>query len=272
MIHSVTNARRIFAGSAAAFLLLTASCNKAAPKGQVIAVANGEEITIGELNEEAKARGLSIGNDPAARASAVQDLVSRKLLAQEARRRQLDRRPDYLLAQRRLSELLLVRDLVGTSPGGGSPTDAEVAAFINANPFAFDRRAQLHVAQVAAPGSFQNALGAAQSLDDVQALLAKAKVASQRSEQVLDSAQLPQNTVVRLLTSKGALVLLPQDGQVLALQLLSVTPQPVPPEQRLATAREWMTQRRSDSALQGLVDQLRSKAKIQYQPGFGPSE
>jgi EpsD family peptidyl-prolyl cis-trans isomerase len=272
MIHSVVHTRRFLIAGAAALLVLTSSCNKAAPKGQVIAVANGEEITIGELNEEAKSRGLSIGNDPAARASAVQDLVSRKLLAQEARRRQLDRRPDYLLAQRRLSELLLVRDLVGTSPGGGTPSNAELTAFINSNPFAFDKRAQIRVAQVATPATFQNALGAAQSLDDVQALLAKAKVASQRSEQVLDSAQLPPNVVLRLLTSNGALVLVPQEGQTLAVQVLSVTPNPVPPEQRISTAREWMTQRRSDAALEGLVDQLKSKAKIEYQPGFGPSE
>lgn len=265
-------ARSLLLGTSAALLLATSGCNKAEPKGQVIAVANGEEITVGELNEEARARGLSIGNDAAVRASAVQDLVNRKLLVQEARRREIDRTPEHLLAARRINELLLVRELVGSAASPVQPSDAEVSAFINAHPFAFDRRAMIRVAQIAAPPSFRAALGAARTLDDVQALLAKARVAAQRSEEVWDTAQLPQNTVLQLLGSNGGLVMLPDQTRTLAVQVISVTPQPVPPEQRVSTAREWIMQQRSDVAIQGLVDQLRSKAHIQYQPGFTPEK
>ncbi|MEO6256993.1 MAG: hypothetical protein ABIO69_09305, partial [Sphingomicrobium sp.] len=57
--------------AAAAFACLLAACNKAEPDGQVIAIANGEEITLGELNEEARARGLPIVSNGPLRDSVI---------------------------------------------------------------------------------------------------------------------------------------------------------------------------------------------------------
>ena len=85
--------------------VLAAGCSKAEPDGQVIAIANGEEITLGELNEEARARGLPIVNNRVLRESVIRDLIDRKLLVQEALRKKLDRTPQHLLAIRRLNEM-----------------------------------------------------------------------------------------------------------------------------------------------------------------------
>lgn len=257
------------AGAIAA-VLLTAGCNNPQPKGQVIAVVNGEEITIGELNEEARARGLSVGNDPKARASAVQDLVSRKLLVQEARRRKLDRSPEHLLASRRLDELLLVREFVGGKANPAPLTDAEVMAYIKAHPFAFDRRVLIGVSQIAIPISFQSSLGVAGSLDEVQASLAKSKVPARRTNEVWDSAQLPQGLTTRLLASNGGLVLLPGQGTTLAVQVTAVTPQPVPADQQVAKTRQWLEEQRSDAVLRKLIDNASARADIDYQRGFEP--
>jgi peptidyl-prolyl cis-trans isomerase C len=262
--------RSLCAGTLAAFLLLSVGCNKPQPKGQVIVVVNGEEITIGELNEEARARGLSIGNDPRARASAVRDLVSRKLLVQEARRRKIDRTPEHLLASRRLDELLLVREFVGGTANPAPLTDAEVMAYVRAHPFAFDKRVLIRVSQIAAPASFRASLGAAGSLDDVQALLQKAKVPARRTEEVWDSAQLPENLTARLLTSNGGLILLPGQGTTLAVQVTALTPQPVPADQQVARTRQWLEEQRSDAVLQKLIDNASVNASIDYQRGFEP--
>jgi EpsD family peptidyl-prolyl cis-trans isomerase len=259
-----------FAAAFAALLLLTAGCNKAEPKGQVIAVVNGEEVTIGELNEEARARGLSIGNDPEARAKAVQDLVNRKLLVQEARRRKIDRTPEHLLASRRLDELLLVREFVGGAANPAPLSDADLLAYIKAHPFAYDKRVLIRVAQISAPASLRSSLEATHSLDEVQASLQKSRIPARRSEEVWDSAQLPESMTARLLASNGGLVLIPGDGTALAVQVMSVTAQPVPPDQQLAQTRQWLQQQRSDAVLQKLIDQASSGGRVEYQPGFEP--
>jgi peptidyl-prolyl cis-trans isomerase C len=268
--------RRLLLASAAALAFVAASCNKPEPKGQVIAVANGEEITTAELNEEARARGLSIGNNAALRASVLRDLVDRKLLVQRALRDKIDRTPQHLLAARRLNELLLVQEMVAERRGPADPTDAEVFGFVRTHPHAFDKRASIHVAQLTAARklspTIQAELTTASTLEEAQKLLSAAQIAAARSEQVWDSAELPEDTVERLLTSNGEPILLPSGPGVAVVQVLSVTPRPTPPEQRLSTARQWISQRRANDALDELIENVRSNARVEYQRGFRPSE
>ena len=266
--------RNFLLGSVAALAFVSARCNKAEPKGQVIAVVNGEEITVGELNQEARARGISIGNDRVARARVMRDLVDRKLLAEQARRDKIDRNPEHLLALRRMEELLLVQELVAERRGPAEATDTEVLAFIKAHPHAFDRRVSIRAAQILVPtklsAKLQANLSTATTLDQAQQLLAAAGVSGRRTEEVWDSANLAEVTTERLLPSIGELLLLPAGEGTAIVQVLSVTPQPTPPGQRVSTARQWMNQQRTNDALSELLDPARSKAHAKYQKGFEP--
>ncbi len=270
------SARGLWLGAAAALAFVGASCNKVEPKGQVVAVVNGKEITVGELNEEARARGMSIGNDPSARARVMRDLVDRKLLADEALRDKIDQTPEYLLTARRLNELLLVQELVAARRGPADPTNAEVRAFINSHPHAFDQRVSIRAGQISVPrklsAKLQADLSTASTLEQAQQLLRAAGISGARSDQVWDSANLPEDTTERLLPSASELVLLPAEAGMAIVQVFSVTPQPVPPEQRESTARQWMTQQRTVSALNQLLDSVRSKGQVKYQKGFEPTE
>lgn len=272
--HALT--RNLLVGSVAALAFLSASCNKAEPKGQVIAVVNGEEITVGELNQEARARGISIGNDRVARARVMRDLVDRKLLAEQARRDKIDRNPEHLLALRRMEELLLVQELVAARRGPAEATDAEVVAFIKAHPHAFDQRVSIRAAQIIVPtklsAKLQANLSTATTLDQAQQLLSAAGVSGRRTEEAWDSANLAEVTTERLLPSIGELLLLPAGEGTAIVQVVSVTPQPTPPGQRVSTARQWMNQQRTNDALSELLDPARSKARAKYQKGFEPVE
>ena len=267
--------RGLVLGGAGALAFVSTSCNKPEPKGQVVAVVNGKEITVGELNEEAQARGMSIGNDQSARARVMRDLVDRKLLAEQALRDKIDRSPDYLLTARRLNELLLVQELVAARRGPADPTTAEVRAFIKSHPHAFDQRVSIHAAQITVPrklsAEMQADLSTASTLEEAQQLLSAAGISGARTEQVWDSANLPEATTERLLPSAGELVLLPAEPGMAIVQVFSVTPQPVPPEQRESTARRWMTEQGTVNALNQLLDLVRSKAQVKYQKGFEPS-
>jgi peptidyl-prolyl cis-trans isomerase C len=274
VLHAV--ARTLLLGSAVALSFTAASCNKPEPKGQVIAVVNGEELTVAELNEEARARGISIGNDAAARARVVRDLVDRKLLVQQARRDEVDRNPEYLLKSRRLSELLLAQQLVDLRRGPPDPTNADILAFIKAHPHAFDQRVSIRTAQIMVPSKLpakvQADLSTAGTLDQAQQLLNAAGISGARSEQVVDSANLPENTMQRLLSGAGDLLLLPAGEGMAIVQVVSMTPQPTPPDQRVSSAREWLKQHRTNDALEDLLEDARSKAQVRYQRGFEPGE
>ena len=259
-----------------AVAVLTAGCNKAEPKGQVIAVANGEEITLAELNEEARARGLPIASDRAIRDTLIQDLVDRKLLAQQGLRDKLDRSPEHLIAARRLNEILLAQELIAAAQSeAADPSEQEVQAFIKAHPRAFGQRVLINVDRISFPSlSDQNlgrALSATRSLDDIDGLLAKAGVARTRNIELWDSANLADNMTARLLAVKsGEAALLPQADGMAAVRVISVEPRPVPQAERSGIARESMLRERTQLILQQLVQRARSAAKVDYQPGFAP--
>lgn len=263
--------------AAAAFACLLAACNKAEPDGQVIAIANGEEITLGELNEEARARGLPIVSNGPLRDSVIRDLVDRKLLVQKALKQKLDRTPEHLLAVRRLTEMLLAQELIAdTQNEADKPTDREVAAFIQANPRAFDQRVLLSVDQIGfapvADSKLQSALTAAPTLDSIDQLLTGGGIARTRDVAQWDSANLAPDVIERLLTTgSSGTVVMPQGDRMIAARVLSVTPRPTLKADQPAVAREWIARQRTNTVFQQLVQRARAKAKIDYQPDFDPN-
>lgn len=94
-------------------------------------MVDGVEITLAELNAEARARNLAIGNDRATRDLAVADLVKRRLLVHAAEARGLDHSPAFILAERRAHDILLAQQLVTerlAETDGTAGNDAQAAA------------------------------------------------------------------------------------------------------------------------------------------------
>ena len=83
-------------------------CKRSAT-GQVVAVVNGE-VSLSELNGELKNAPAGADKD-AIRAAALQTLVNRKLLVQQARDRGIDKDPEYLQQQRRVNDELMINML-----------------------------------------------------------------------------------------------------------------------------------------------------------------
>ncbi len=113
-----------------------------APTGQVVATVDGKEITRLELEAE-----LSGVNTPDAKArkaveqQALQMIVTRTILADEARKQQLDKTPDFALQRRRLEDNLLAQTLeakvASTVP---APSDEEAQRFVTDHPDIFAQR------------------------------------------------------------------------------------------------------------------------------------
>lgn len=248
---------------------LCAACHGKAPGGQVLAVVNGEEITIPELNAEAQARGLVIGNDAQARKALLQELIERRLLAQTARKEGLDRTPDYILQSRRAAELTLVEELTEVaSHAAGQPTPQKLSAFIAANPQAFGQRAVVTVEQMGLAGPVapakMTAVAAASSLEQAAAILGNPALANSSLMQTWDTAQLDRDSAARLLQARTyqVLVLHPPGSGWFVVRKISATPTPVPAGEQADVARQLVQAQASQQVSALLLDRARSQARI----------
>jgi EpsD family peptidyl-prolyl cis-trans isomerase len=263
--------------SIVALLLLAVGCNQGPPKGQVIARVNGEEITIAELNEEARARSVVGANDPAVRGALLQDLIDRKLLAQEAVQEKLDRSPQHLIASQRMKEVLLAEQLLASVGNDLRPlSTAELQEFTAANPTAFDRRTLLSVDQItfarpSDPALIQR-LEAAKALTEIEMILQEAALPQERSVKTWDSAVLPEASMKVLLGAQpGKPFLLPHGNLLIAGEVLSSLAQPIETEQRLRLASERLARERKDRSMRQMLEALRANAQIIHAERFAPN-
>jgi peptidyl-prolyl cis-trans isomerase C len=263
--------KRVGRGLFLAMLALTAACHAQAPGGQVLAVVNGEEITIPELNAEAHARGLAIGNDAGARQALLQELIDRRLLAQAARKEGLDRTPDYILQSRRANELVLVQQLNEVvSHSTGQPSPQQLSAFIAANPQAFGDRAVVTVEQMGLPGPVPAAkaaaVAAASSLEQAAAILGNPELANSKAMQTWDTARLDPQSASELLSAADGrlLVLHPPGSGWLVARKVSTAPSPVPPAQQQATAIALIKAQAVEQADAALLNRERAHSRVAF--------
>jgi EpsD family peptidyl-prolyl cis-trans isomerase len=255
-----------------ALLLALAACSKTVPEGQVIAVVDGTEITLAELNQEGRSRGLDIANDRGNRDALLRELVERKLLVREAQAREVDRSPDFLLAERRMREVLLGQQLLTKAAREKGPlTDDELRRFVAATPLAFDRREIVRVETATLPATLppplRTALAEAPDRLAMERLLAAAGVKASFVSENWDSAAPPQG--LSAWPSGTTFVAERGDGLVIG-QVVARQPQPVPADQQLAVARVMVEQQRAEQALATIVGAARQSADIRYQPDYAP--
>ena len=273
----IRNKRAILITVTSIAAVLASGCNRdPVPTGQVVAIVGGEELTIAELNFEARARGLQIGTDRGVRDALLREMIDRKLLAREAVARGADRSPDHLLAIRRLSEIALGQRLLeNASTARPEASQTDMKQFILANPRAFGARVTYIVDSIssAAPmtAALQRALAAAPSVDAMEKIAVGNGLPVRRAGEMWDSAALAEdvNDVLHATPPGDTFVLTPKGNSYVG-KVTSVVAQPVPERQRAALARNLIRQKAYEVAQRQSVEQARTKIEIRYQPGFAP--
>ena len=225
---------------AAPLLALVASCGPPEVDGQVLANVDGEMITQAELSHEFDlgnradaAEGRAAAND------ALEQLVDRKLLAQLALERGLDRDADFHFAERRAREELLVdalrRDLAEKFD---SVSEAEVEKFMANNGHLLGQRRLLTL----------------RSPDDNRTL-------------VVDTARLERRPDWLETVAPGRdLMLEGRKWTVLAVDRINSSRQ----TQR-NFARQLLVKEKVEAELERSLREMRQDGPIRYQQGWGPS-
>jgi EpsD family peptidyl-prolyl cis-trans isomerase len=262
---------------ALASIALTLSGCKKTAEGQVVAVVNGEEITQNELNGEISELNLPSNSDKTqVRAQVLQRMVERRLLAQAAKDAGLDRDPNYVSQERRMKERLLVsmygRKAMDTI---NVPDTAKVDAFIASHPqmFASRTRYTLEQLQFEMPADVSRIkeLDSAHTLPDVIARLTSMGISFQRGSGALDSATVSPDALKRILSlPQGEPFIVPNGNSAIVSVITKQEPIIISPEQARPMAVQAMRSEELNKIGQQRLDEAKSKAKIEYQPGYEP--
>lgn len=270
--------KTLVAGFALIGALALSGCAKE-PKGRIIAVVNGEEITIDELMSEMKDIPAPPGIDPKRlRNAMLQDLIDRKLMAQRAREEGIDKTPAFAVQKERDTDGLLAgilgHNIAQTVP---LPEERDVKNYIASHPLQFAQRKRLIFEQLQfeAPKDRRklDGLRDAHSLDAAAAALQAAGIVFVRNRSAIDTGETNPAMMASLQqVPPGEPILLPQGNTLVVGVIAGSEPMAVPEDsQKIAAARAVRAAAllRESQAQTGAA---RSKAKIEYEPGFEPQK
>lgn len=267
--------------SAAAVAILSCSlaCQTETAAAQVVATVNGAEVTLQDVDAQSGAVNLPANADAkGARAAVLQQIIARKIMAQEARKQGLDRDPDFVAQQRRAEEELLVATYAKRQMDRVPvPEAAAVTRFMAGNPHMFASRKLYRLNQIqfdmpADPSSLKP-LENAHSLDAAAQVLNRMGLKFQRGSGTLDSARIPAQMLEKILPlPKGEpfVVPSPQPGKGLINVITGSEAVPVSPaEQRDMAIKAMRNQALVKIGEQHMAD-AKARAKIDYRPGYEP--
>jgi EpsD family peptidyl-prolyl cis-trans isomerase len=251
-----------------------------APKGQVVATVNGEEITITELNREMG--GVSPANAQERKAmeqAALQAIISRKLVVQAAKEQKLDKTPIFAQQQAQAQEALLVgaiqRKVAATVQ---DPPRSDAEKFVAEHPNMFAQRRVMVVDQVIA-GKFDPKLmkefEPLKTLEEIEAVLARENIDFQRTTTVLDTLNAPQGLSETLLKlPPGEVFVFPRGNAVFVNQIRDSRVVPFTGERAVNFAVAGLKQMRTQEALNREIESLRkaAEAKITYNDKYKPEK
>jgi EpsD family peptidyl-prolyl cis-trans isomerase len=249
-------------------------------KGPVAATVDGETISVAQIDAELKAANTPNASDPQVRQAALQQIVIRKLLADDARARKLDATDEAkalkVAAVENFEAALVREDLVKNT---ASPTDADVQAYMQANPQVFgDRRIYLveRIFLAASPApDVARALEPANTWEDVVKVLQEHHVPLRVAGEQMESARMPPAVAAQMASlGPGIPFVLPTPSGVSINRIRESRPQPLPAGDAKGMARQMATREAQQKAMSSYAESLKkaAAAKITYSDGYGPPE
>lgn len=256
-----------------------------APKGQVVAELDGQEITVLEVNAELA--GTPIPPNMTRREAerlALNNIITRRMLSKAAEERELTKKPEFLLQERRASEQLrvqaLARDIASKVV---QPTRDEADKFIDENPAMFRERKFFILDQIQflRPDNIDKlGFAAAKTMPEVEAILQGNNIQFRRQPASLDTLGAnPEfvREVTKVLASNPNELFMfasrPQGAPapvVLVNQVKETRVQPFTGDKAREFATNYLRNQRIQNALKAEVEKQQKsvKERVVYQPGW----
>lgn len=256
--------------------LALSACDKK-PEGQIVAVVNGEEVSLSELNQETRGANIPEGADrKLIQRGMLQRVIDRRLLAQAAKEQGIDRDPEYIAMQRLASENLLIQMYSRKAASGIKvPDAAALDKFMAENPAMFAQRTQLQLDQIVF--DMPKSPEVLKQFQQDKTLAAVAATATRLGLKVesgkggLDTATVPPAVLKQIQAlPPGEPFIVPNGKKVVVSVITGSRPVAVPPEQMRPVAVEAMRNQQFGKIGEQRLKEVRQRAKIEYQPGYEP--
>lgn len=259
--------------------ILLASCGGKgeAPTGQVVATVDGQEITAAELKLELDGAPTEGPAAAAAQQAALQNLVARKLLVAEAKRRDLDNTPVAAMLKKRAEDAAVVQ-LLQRSVADGVPkvSDDEVSEYIRSHPTTFAQRRLITVNQLLVPAVDRNLIKQMEplkTLSEVEELLNRNNIKFIRSANVMDSVRLSPDAAAKIASlPNGEVIIMPSGSGAQVSQIVSSRTEPLTGTEAEQFARMLLTRQRTMSQVQEAMGQIvkSGQSKVKINPDYAP--
>jgi EpsD family peptidyl-prolyl cis-trans isomerase len=244
---------------------LVACSKEGEPSGQVVAKFGSQEITSVDLSTEFSALQISPAKQAENKRMIVDKLVDRRLLAEQAKKAELDKTPEFVAARHRSEEGLLAGIYVAKQAEEITVSAGEIAEYIKANPQKFDDRKIYIVQQLSTdatgldPKSFDQFTSADQV---VKALKAKGRT-PEVHRAIFDSAKMSAEAAT-LLKQKGvgegfSFV----QGTKFRINFINQIQSSVPPEQQ-AASEAMVKADKLDQTIREEIGRLRAANPVVY--------
>lgn len=245
---------------------------------QVVARADGREITLIDLRAEMLRLGLSM-SDPEAERTALESILNRTLLASAARAQSLHRKPDAVLRMQAAQEQALADLYLGIAAQPPEPAPEEIEDFIAANPSLFADRRVYEFAVMTLPTAKFDEKAHGPLFDDapnfaaLSAALERAQTEFAVSGAVQPSTAFPKPMREQLARYTVAdNIVIQGEAQTQIMKILSARKELLPQSEWRPLARRMLLEEAASDRAASLVRRLKGQAKIAYyRPSAAPA-
>lgn len=270
------------AGRRVAILVLLAAAmglsgcgDKEKPAGKVLVRVNGDDITALQLeaelwNVDHSPEGSAVRRE-AMRKQALEALIDRQVLLDEALRNKIDRDPKVMqIVDRFKTQAIVQAYLESKAAALATPSKAEIDDYFKKHPQLFAHRKVLDVTQLTIPARNFSAqlkleMDSAKSLDQVADWLAKHKIEYAKIQRSYTSADLPAEIVGKLQgLGRNRLFVMKDGEQDLLCALTDLRDSPVTAEAAAAQIERYLFNRKMQEAAAAEIARLRAVAKLDY--------
>lgn len=258
-----------------AAMSLSACGDQKKKTNKVLANVNGHEITATQLDAELQyASGAAEENAvqrQAMRKQAMEALIDREVLLEEASRNKLDRDPKLLQVIERFKTQAIVQAYLESKGANlAKPSKAEIDAYFQSHPELFAHRKVLDIEQltIAAKdfsGALKSQMDTTRSLDQMEGWLKQHNIAYVKTQLTYTSGDLPEQIIGKIKNLGRNHLFVMQDGkQNLLCALTELRDSPVTGDAAAAQIERYLLNKKMQEVAATEIARLRSSAKLEY--------
>lgn len=243
---------------------------------KVLVTVNGDDITARQLDAElwsAAADNADAARQPAVRRQALEALIDRQVLLDEARRNKIDRDPKVIQIVDRLKTQAIVQAYLESKASNlANASRQEIDAYFDAHPELFAQRKVFDVTQLTVAArdfgpSLKAVMDQARSLDQVALWLERNHIDYVKTQRSYTSADLPPEMAGKLRGLQRNSLFVMQDkggGHDELCVLTDLRSSPVTKQAATAQIERYLLNRKMQEAAASEVARLRASAKLVY--------